>query len=333
VIAEKRQKNWTETNWLAQVHGWIQEELALLEVNVTGSIEQIHLQPWSTVLKAPTDIGDVFFKASADALAFEPAVTKALYQWRPDCIPQLLAVDDNRGWMLMADGGQRVREAFGEGLGIHHWSDILASYAGLQITLAGHIDELLSFGVRDRRLAILPDLYMELVADENWFLIDQPDGISGAEYRRLINGASKFAELCQRLATYSIPDSLHHNDLHDGNIFIRNGRYLFFDWGDSSISHPFFSMRTVSVSIEYTFGLEENDPLIEEFGRGYLDHWSEFESQENLHKAYDIAKRIWSISTAVKYWTYLCQIERVRDDFKDALPSLMKEFLEANPSF
>ena len=332
-MADKHQNIWTETSWLAQVHGWIQDELARLEVSVTGPIEQIHLQPWSTVLKASTDIGDVFFKASAEALAFEPAVTQALYQWRPDCIPQLLAVDEQRGWMLMGDGGQRVREAIGQGLGIDHWTEILSTYASLQITLAGHVDELLSFGVRDRRLAVLPDLYMEMVADEDWFLIDQPDGISSTEYQRLINDASKFAEMCQRLATYSIPDSLHHNDLHDGNIFIENGRILFFDWGDSSISHPFFSMRTVSVSIENTFGLEESDPLIEEFGRGYLDQWSEFETRENLHKAYDIAKRIWSISTALKYWTFLSQIEWARDDYTDALPSLMKEFLEANPSF
>jgi hypothetical protein len=333
VIADKRKQDWTKPSWLAQVHSWIQEELARLEVSMTGPIEQIHLQPWSTVLKTPTDTGDVFFKASAEGLVFEPALTQALYQWRPDCVPQLLAVDEKRGWMLMVDGGQRVREAFGQGLGIHHWSEILAKYAGLQITLAGHVDELLSFGVRDRRLAVLPDLYMEIVADENWFLIDQPNGISGAEHQRLMNGAPKFTEMCQRLAAYSIPESLHHNDLHDGNIFIRNGRYLFFDWGDSSISHPFFSMRTVTVSIENTFELEENDPLIQEFGRGYLDHWTEFQKRENLDKAYDIAKRIWSISTAVKYWTFLSQIEWARDDYTGVLPSLMKEFLEANPSF
>ncbi|MGB3717315.1 MAG: phosphotransferase [Candidatus Promineifilaceae bacterium] len=302
-------------------------------IRVSGSIEQPHIQPWSTVLRVPTDAGDKYFKASAKALAFEPAVTQALYQWRSDCIPQLLAIDVERGWMLMADGGQRVREAFGEGLDIHHWSEILAKYADLQITLAGHIDELLSFGVRDRRLEVLPELYMEILADEDWFLIDQPNGITASEYKRLINGASEFAEMCQELATYEVPDSLHHNDLHDGNIFIENGRDLFFDWGDSSISHPFFSMRTVSVSIENTFELEKDHPLIEEFGRGYLEHWTKFETHENLHTAYNIAKRIWSISTAVKYRTFLSQIEWARDDYSDALPSLMKEFLEANPSF
>jgi hypothetical protein len=332
-MAGRGQDNWDDPGWLDRVHSWIHDELAKLNINISGTVEQIHLQPWSTVLKAPTDTGDVFFKASAEALAFEPAVTRVLYHWRPDCIPQILAVDADEGWMIMADGGQRAREAFNQGLGIGHWTKILSKYASLQITLTEHIEELLSFGVRDRRLRALPDLYQEILADESWFLIDQPDGISRSEYRRLYEGSSKFTELCQELDGYRVPDSLHHNDLHDGNIFTNNGRVLFFDWGDSSVSHPFFSLRTVFVSIEYTFGLEENDPLINEFGVGYMERWTEFESLENLHRAYDIAKKIWSISTAVKYWTYLRQIERARDDFRDALPSLMKEFLDANPSF
>lgn len=35
--------------------------------------------------------------------------------------------------------------------------------------------------------------------------------------------------------------TVEHNDLHDGNVFARNGRI--FDWGDAVITHPFLSVR------------------------------------------------------------------------------------------
>jgi Ser/Thr protein kinase RdoA (MazF antagonist) len=28
--------------------------------------------------------------------------------------------------------------------------------------------------------------------------------------------------------------TLQHDDLHDGNVFVRDGRYLFFDWGTAA---------------------------------------------------------------------------------------------------
>ena len=86
-------------------------------------------------------------------------------------------------------------------------------------------------------------------------------GLTTAEYERLLQAAPYVANLCQKLAACGIPMSLHHNDLHDANIFFAHSRPLFFDWGDSSIAHPFFSLRTVFVSIEYSFDLAEDDPL------------------------------------------------------------------------
>ena len=36
----------------------------------------------------------------------------------------------------------------------------------------------------------------------------------------------EFAAKCDRLASFGIPETLQHDDFHDGNIFIRDGRYL-----------------------------------------------------------------------------------------------------------
>ena len=137
----QQQSIWDQPNWIEQVRQWINSELSQQSIKIIGVIEQPHVQPWSTVLRIPTNVGDIFFKASAPVIAHEPAITQALYRWRPECIPQVLAIDEKQGWMLMTDGGQRVREAFGTEGDIRHWNDILTAYADLQITKEFGLDK------------------------------------------------------------------------------------------------------------------------------------------------------------------------------------------------
>src|SRR5512133_133807 len=101
---------WAETGWLAQAQAWINQQLDQRGVSVTGPIEQTHVRPWSTVLRAPTASGFYYFKASAPVLTHEPLLTQALYQWRPDCVQTVLAVDGARAWMLMPDQSPFLRE-------------------------------------------------------------------------------------------------------------------------------------------------------------------------------------------------------------------------------
>ena len=332
-MTETRQTLWTDSAWLADVNDWLEVALRQQGMEMTAVPEQIHIQPWSTVLRVPTDAGNVYFKATAPGLAQETAITQALYQWQPDCIPQVLQADTGRGWMLLADGGQRLRERFKAGLAMSAWMKILAEYSDLQIGLAGHVDELLALGARDRRLSLLPALYQALLADREWLLLDQPDGLTSSEYQRLLRAGPQVSVLCERLAAYAIPESLHHNDLHDGNIFIKNGRTLFFDWGDSSIAHPFFSLRTVFISMENSFGLEEADLIFAEYVQAYLQPWTKYESEANLLAAYQIARRLWAISSAIKYKTFMSLIEATRRENAMAVPALLQELLAANPTW
>jgi aminoglycoside phosphotransferase (APT) family kinase protein len=176
-------------------------------------------------------------------------------------------------------------------------------------------------------------LYEDLLADTGRLFIDQPDGLTGTEYQRLVAAIPQVAQMCRELAEYGIPESLHHNDLHDGNVFVRDGRYQFFDWGDSSIAHPFFSLRTVFVSAEYTFELAEDAPVFDDLARAYLARWTQFAPEETLWAAYQLARRLWALSTAVKYSTFLRQIEdeSFRSDYGTAVAGTLQEFLAANP--
>lgn len=323
---------------------WIRSAFAQEGVGISGEIERVHERPWSTVWRVPADGGTYYFKACTPLLIHEAAVTAALYGWRPDCIPRVIQIDAQRGWLLMADGGPTLRQIFNRmanGVGTRPaptecWGEILALYAGLQIDLAEHVGELLQLGSPDRRLALLPDLYRDLLAEPEWLLIDQTDGLTITEYERLLDAGPQVTDLCRRLGAYAIPMSLHHNDLHDANIFVNpraGGGPLFFDWGDSSVAHPFFSLRTVFVSIEYTFGLDEQDPLFEELAQLYLQPWTAIETVGNVQAAFKLAQRLWALSSAVKYKTQLRHLPALKEEYGSAVPGLLQEFLAANPQF
>jgi Ser/Thr protein kinase RdoA (MazF antagonist) len=215
------------------------------------------------VLRVPTEHGDVWFKANADALRHEAALVTVLAGRRPDCVPPLLGADLERGWMLMVDAGTQLRHLQASERDLGRWLEILPLYAGLQLALAGDVDELLALGVPDLRLATLAERY-EQVLDEV------------AVERRFRDAVPRVAELCEELAAYGIPETVQHDDLHDGQVFVRDGRYLLLDWGDACVSHPFF---TLSVTLEgmLAWGLDDVENAVDTtpFRDAYLAPWSE----------------------------------------------------------
>ena len=87
---------------------WIREHVV-----PTGEPELAHERPWASVWRVPTADGPVWFKANTESLRYEAALVEVLAEERPDGVPALLAVDRERGWMLMADAGERLREIVG----------------------------------------------------------------------------------------------------------------------------------------------------------------------------------------------------------------------------
>jgi Phosphotransferase enzyme family len=254
---------WRDADWLAGAYGWVENRLAELGVARTGEIAQPHVYPWSTVLTVPTEQGNLWFKANAEPLRHEAALVEQIATRRPDAVPPLLAADTATGWMLMADAGESLRTVVAREQSLDRWYDVLPLYAGVQLDLAGDVDDLLGLGVPDMRLATLPKAYERLL-DE-----------IGAE-RRFRDAARMVADLCAELASYGLPELLQHDDLHDGQVFVRDGRHLLMDWGDACISHPFF---TLSVSLEgvLAWGLEdvENSVDTAPFRDAYLRPYAE----------------------------------------------------------
>jgi hypothetical protein len=227
-------QQWEDPAWVATAHGWIADRLGELGLTRTAEIEQPHVRDWATAMRVPTDAGDLWFKANAEVLAFEAGLVALLAERRPDVVPPLLAADPASGWMLMSDAGTRLRTVEPEEPWLDAWRHVLPQYAELQIALTDDVETMLALGVPDLRLATLPERYEQL--------LDEVD----AE-RRFRDAVPHVVDLRDRVAAYGIGETLQHDDLHDGQIFVRDGRPRVLDWGDACVSHPFF---TLSVSLE-----------------------------------------------------------------------------------
>jgi hypothetical protein len=282
------------------------------------------------VLRVPTDVGDHYFKATSPELAYEPALTAALAQWRPDCIAPMLAIDAERGWMLMPDGAPTLRSVIAAERDIWRWEQVLPLYAGLQIDMIERRDDLLALGALDRRLAGLPAQFERLLEVTPSLLIDQTDGLTSEEYGRLRGLVPQFAAMCAELASYNIPETLHHDDFHDGNIFAHGDQYLFFDWGETCVAHPFFTLVVGLRGIAYRFELEENDRAIERLRDSYLEPWTAFAEHEQLLAASRLARQVGAVNRALTWYRVVSKLDSPdREEQADAVPGWLQEFLSA----
>ena len=267
-----------DATFLADVRVWIESS-----IEVTGQIEQVHLKPWSTVLRVPTAGGDVFFKAAASAFAHDVVVTEALAGLRPDLVLRPLAVDRDRAWMLLPDGGERLRELFARAPNPRPWYELLPAYADLQLASVLELDALVAAGLHDLRLESLADL-------SEWLAFELGE-----------TAPAGIAQVCAELAAYGIPATIQHDDLHDGNIFAGDG-YRIFDWGDSVASHPFASLVVALRGIAYRFDLAVQDPELERLRDVYLERFSAFGSVDELRRAAELAVPVGMLSRAISWW-------------------------------
>lgn len=255
------EETWRDPVWLAEAMGWVDARLADAGRPRTGEVDQVHVRPWSTAIKVPTGAGPVWFKANTEELKHEALVTLLLARRVPDRVPPLIADDPKRGWMLMEDAGTRLREVIAEERDLSRWVDVLDGAADIARAMEPDVEQLLAAGVPDFRLAVLPDRYAALVESAD----------VGQRYRDAVPWVRDMAE---ELASYDVTETLQHDDLHDGQVFVRGDRQLILDWGDAVISHPFF---TLSVTLEgvVSWGLDDVEgsvdiaPLVAGYLRRY----------------------------------------------------------------
>jgi hypothetical protein len=322
---------WIQPEWLAGATAWVHGRLDERDLDLTGEIGQPHIRWWSTVLRVPTSGGTLWFKANAPPHAFEAGLLAILDRLTPGHVPEPVAIDVDRGWLLMRDGGERLRELVRGSRDLQHWETLLPEYAELQLALAPNVDELFAAGVPDERLAVLPAQLGAVLDDAGACMVGREHGLTPEERDRLRALVPGYAEHCARLAAFGIPETLQHDDLHDGNVFVHDGRYLF-DWGDSCVSHPFHSLVVTMRQLVHRLELPPGGPGVLRLRDAYLEPFASYGSRVELVEAAELAHFTGTAARALSWHRFVQSREpEFRVDDEEAVPYGLRRLVDLGP--
>lgn len=253
-------------NRLNGVEDWLDAALGRVGRRRTGPIETTRERPWATVLRAPTDAGDVWLKACGAGTAFEAGLYDLLARVASAHVLNPLAIDAARAWVLLPDGGRTLSVVAGDDANavVDGLAAAMPAYVELQTALTPQVDELLALGVADMRAERLVARFEEaLAATEAYAHRDSrsPDAERHAAVAALRPQVEAWSA---ELAASPISASLDHNDLHSDNVLVEGGATRFYDFGDSVVAHPFTSalVPITFVRDHVLDGVSDEDPRV-----------------------------------------------------------------------
>lgn len=213
--------------------GWLESALAWIAAHAEGLHAWKELKSWSLscVIRAETGQGVVYFKATNQRPLFanEPRITQNLAQRFPGRIPTLLAIDPERGWMLLADFGDELHTSHGDDA----TALALTDYSRLQQQTLGQEAELLAMGCVDRRPAHLAREVAHLLTDQAAL-----ETLTHDERAKLLS-----VDWQARITAFAdAPCGLVHGDLHTGNVATGPDGLLYFDWTDACVALPWMDV-------------------------------------------------------------------------------------------
>ncbi|PWR08737.1 phosphotransferase [Micromonospora sicca] len=309
---------------------WVRDALAAHGHRVTGPVES-RVRPWSLVWQVPTDAGPFWFKANNPGTRYEAALLAELPRLCAGAVLDPIAVDVERGWSLLPDGGPSLRDTLAGKRDVTHWAQVLPAYAELQVAVAPHAWRLLDRGVPDQRPELMPELFDRLLDDEEALLLGEPDGLTPELHQRLRAYRPEFAAVCRRLAEVDVPATVQHDDLHDGNVFVGDDGYRFFDWGDASVAHPFGTLLVTLRSVAYAGELAPGDPALIRLRDAYLEAWTDRHDRATLREVAGLAMRVATVSRSLSWRRALRSTDPARAEYASAVPGWLGELFADLP--
>lgn len=279
---------WSHLGWYNRAETWIKDQLALLAVDVR-KIHQLRSWVRSCVMKIETDDGNYFFKAVPGMFSYEPVISRVISLRHPRNAPEVIAVDIDNAWMLM-------REFEGTPLNriidLSMWENSLKTFAEIQIDLVPRTQNLIGLGFPDRHVD-------QMVSQLDHLLNDLPTYLNETEVQEIETYRSLIRDLCWDLLEYDIPLSLGHGDFWAGNVMVNMSRCVFFDWSESSVTHPFFDLAFFMSGLNKY--LSDNKTIYHRLRNAYLEPWGIYMEMDKLVEAFELAKPLTALHHVMIY--------------------------------
>lgn len=310
------QTPWYTPGWYGEMRAWLDGQLEERGITPTAPVEQLRSWERSTILRSQTEQGAIYFKALPPMFRHEPLLVKWLSHHFPQEFPKPLMVDGWRGWLLMPDYGSKTLDAVPD---TERWVAALRAFAQLQARLSVRGNELIGLGCPDRRLYTLEQQIEALLNTPASQLSGDSLKLNDDEMETLRARIPEFKEKCKALASYSIPASLEHGDFWAGQVVVNEDQFVFIDWSDSSISHPFFSM--------YFLMDDDLAQPRDQLRDAYLREWIAYEPFETLREAFEIAMQLAPLHHALIYQHHILPQMQIKWEMQNMIPFYLRRLL------
>ncbi|MBS2936210.1 aminoglycoside phosphotransferase family protein [Nocardioides sp. J2M5] len=266
--------DWYAPGWHDEVEAWIDAALARSGRTRTGALRVHRVWSISAVHTVATDRGPVWFKASCAHFGAEAAIVGVLAAHLPDLVPEVIAVERSRSWLLteplvgVSDDGAPAAAA----------EALATRWAQAQIGSVAWLDELRAAGAPDRGLEATLTAWRQALATN-----PELDELDAAERSALARAVPVVESRLRDLWACGFPDTLGHGDLHAGNVAFDGAHARIFDWSDGCVTHPFLD----GTHLAHWIGEDSGD--VAGIVRAVLAPWREAFPAADFERAVELA--------------------------------------------
>jgi len=304
---------WEHTGWFMEAMTWSKGVMAQHNIRQLGAPKQVMVGAFSCVLSIPSDSGTLFFKASQGDKPSETSITRELGSRWPSRIMPLLETDPSKNWMLMKDypslGYRTLKES--------EYADAARGFSELLIDTSSSLEQWREMNCPDFSLDKIEAFSREFSQRTGLF---ESGGapMEKEEIEMLVKFVEEMGAKCSSLADFAIPETLGNLDFRVGNIASGKNGFIYFDWQESVITHPFFCVLNMfdefSDSDFPSLGeaVQESQQSVTKLSvqNAFLEPFTEFEPTERLEKAFEIAKLIQPVVQLKRWFEKLEKLEQ-----------------------
>lgn len=309
---------------------WALQYLKLKQSAIEYECNKITETSYSSVYKIQTLENSYYLKQTPPALFTEPRILNFLMQRNCKNIPALVATNNDLCcFLMMASGDISLRKYFNGNLDLGMLKQGIANYTAIQRAMEKHTADLMGLGVPDWRLDKFATLYYQLIQQEQ-LLLD--DGLSRTEIEELQQLHSICRGLVDELAQYKIPETIDHCDFHENNMLLdqKSLTISIIDWGETVITHPFFSLQGCLWQISYFYKVQSTDQISHELKKQCIAPWLNFYSETQLLQALAVAEQLNGIYAALGFArVYAATENQLRLEHNSAIAGCLRTFLHS----
>ncbi|MFC4160503.1 phosphotransferase [Chitinimonas lacunae] len=260
---------------------WIARTGRTCGLGEVSNVAVLKERPWSAVWRVDFGGHATYFKACSHNGRHEPALLRHLQIEWSEYLSPVLASDDARHWLLLADAGRTLHDTATPDTSLAALLRLLPVYARLQQGTLGQIPALLTLALPDRRLSHLPALLAGLLEGDR--VRPGPAIADPTALRQDIAALlPAFEQVCLSLNDSSFAATLDHGDFHTGNVLVKDDEYRLCDWGDACITHPFASMLVALEFVLQTLPPAARGNGGRQLRHAYLAAWRDWDDEARL---------------------------------------------------